>query len=158
MSFQRAVVFWPFFILGYYLRQKEGMRWLRKQNKWISGSILLIMLLIAYLFMPPFYANAHYRENMMLEELLLRSVQLAIALTICCSAIALIPEKLGKITDIGKYTLIIYLLHPPIVKILKVVSAKIGYQPDLLMAILITAFTVILIYSLRKMKIFKYIV
>ena len=158
MSFQRAIVFWPFFIMGYYLKQSEGTSWLRQQNKWIAGSVLLIMLLIAYFYMPPFYANTSYAENKITEDFLLRFGQLAIAVAICFSIIVLIPERLGKITDIGKYTLIIYLLHPPIVKTLKVISVKIGYQPDLLMAVLITAFTVILICFLRRLKIFKYIV
>ena len=87
----------------------------------------------------------------------MRGLQILLASVICFCILVIIPENLGKITIIGQYTLILYLLHPPLVKIMKVISTKIGYTPDLLIALIITVITSILIFSVRKFKIFKYL-
>lgn len=157
MSFQRAVTFWPFFIIGYYLRQYDCIEKVRSFNKWFSGAFLIGLLMIVYVWMPTFYANKPYNTDCLLCCMATRALQLLIGTLLCFCVLVITPEKMGKITDVGKYTLLIYLLHPPIVKTLKVVSYKMGYAPDLLIALIITAFTVAFIYSIRKFKIFKYL-
>ena len=57
MSFQRAIAFWPFFIVGYYLRQYDYIQKIRRFNKWIAGAFLIGLLVIVYVCMPTFYAN-----------------------------------------------------------------------------------------------------
>ena len=113
--------------------------------------------MIVYVCMPAFYANKPYTVDCFLYEMATKALQLLIATVLCLCVLVITPEKMGKITDIGKYTLLIYLLHPPVVKTLKVASKKIGYTPDLLIALIITMFTVTAIYSVRKFKIFKYL-
>lgn len=157
MSFQRAVTFWPFFIIGYYLRQYDCVGKIRGGNKWFYSVFLIVLLMIVYVCMPAFYANKPYTVDCFLYEMATKALQLLIATVLCLCVLVITPEKMGKITDIGKYTLLIYLLHPPVVKTLKVASKKIGYTPDLLIALIITMFTVTAIYSVRKFKIFKYL-
>ena len=157
MSFQRAIVFWPFFIVGYYLRQYDYIQKIRSFNKWIASAFLIGLLVIVYVCMPTFYANQPYGSETLVCNMITRALQLLIAVLLCFCVLAITPEKMGKITDVGKYTLLIYLLHPPVVKTLKVISEKIGYTPDLLIALIITAFSVVAIYSVRKLKIFKYL-
>lgn len=157
MSFQRAIVFWPFFIVGYYLCQYDYIQKIRSFNKWIASAFLIGLLVIVYVCMPTFYANQPYGSETPVFNMITRALQLLIAALLCFCVLAITPEKMGKITDVGKYTLLIYLLHPPVVKTLKVISEKVGYTPDLLIALIITAFSVVAIYSVRKLKIFKYL-
>lgn len=154
MSFQRTFSFWPFFIAGFYLRKYDSIKMVRMQNKWIFSIILLVLFLVVYQYMPPFYANNSYNT---IGDFWMRGIQILLASVMCFCILVIMPEKLGKITIIGQYTLILYLLHPPLVKILKVISTKIGYNPDLLIALIITVITSILIFSVRKFKIFKYL-
>lgn len=154
MSFQRTFSFWPFFITGFYLRRYDAIDKIRSQNKWLSGVLLISLFIATYLWLPPFYANNPYIIN---NEIWIRSLQTLIACVMCFCILVIMPEKLGVITTIGQYTLIIYLLHPPLVKVLKVISIKIGYNPDILIAVIITAITGLLIFSIRKFKIFKYL-
>lgn len=157
MSFQRAIVFCPFFIVGYYLRQYDNIQKIRSFNKWIAGVFLIGLLVIVYVCMPTFYANQSYGSETLVFDMITRALQLLIASTLCFCILVITPETMRKITDVGKYTLLIYLLHPPVVKIFKVISEKVGYTPDLLIALVITAFSVIAIYSARKLIIFKYL-
>lgn len=157
MSFQRAIVFCTFFIVGYYLRQYDNIQKIRSFNKWIADVFLIGLLVIVYVCMPTFYANQPYGSETLVFDIITRALQLLIASTLCFCILVITPETMGKITDVGKYTLLIYLLHPPVVKILKVISEKVGYTPDLLIALVITAFSVIAIYSARKLIIFKYL-
>lgn len=154
MSFQRTFSFWPFFIAGYYLRKYDGIKMVRMQNKWIFSIVLLVLFLIVYQWLPPFYANNSYNT---ISDFWMRGIQMLLASMMCFCILVITPEKLGKITIIGQYTLILYLLHPPLVKVLKVISTKIGYNPDLLIALIITVITSMLIFSIRKFKIFKYL-
>lgn len=157
ISFQRTLTFWPFFIGGFYLRKYEGINFVRNQNKWISAIILISLLMIAYAWLPPFYANNPYESSHYFSDLWLRAVQMVLAVAICFCVLAIIPEKMGKITIIGELTLLVYLLHPPLVKIFKVVSEKVGYNPDIFIAVLITILTGSLIFSIRKFKPLKYL-
>lgn len=154
MSFQRTFSFWPFFIAGFYLRKYDGIKIVRMQNKWLSSIMLVLLFVVAYYCLPPFYANNPYDT---IDDIWMRGLQILLASAICLCILVILPEKIGKITIIGQYTLLIYLLHPPLVKILKVISAKIGYSPNLLIALIITAITGLLIFSVRKFKIFKYL-
>ena len=154
MSFQRTFSFWPFFIAGFYLRKYDGIKIVRIQNKWVFSIILLVLIIIVYQWLPPFYANNPYNT---IGDFWMRGLQILLASLICLCILVIMPEKLGKITIIGQYTLILYLLHPPLVKIMKVISTKIGYTPDLIIALIITVITSILIFSVRKFKIFKYL-
>lgn len=154
MSFQRTFSFWPFFIAGFYLRKYDGIKMVRVKNKWFFGITLIILLLVVYHWVPPFYGNNSYNT---IDDIWMRGLQILLASVICFCILVIIPEKMGKITIIGQYTLILYLLHPPLVKIMKVISTKIGYTPDLIIALIITVITSILIFSVRKFKIFKYL-
>lgn len=157
MSFQRTLTFWPFFIAGFYLRKYGCIEKIRHQNKWVSGTVFMVLLVVAYLWLSPFYANSPYGIENAFSGFCMRGVQLLMAALMCFCVLVITPEKLGKITDVGQYTLIIYLLHPPVVKTLKVISTRVGHDPDLLIALLITVITVMTIYSVRKLKIFKYL-
>ncbi len=80
-----------------------------------------------------------------------------IALILSISVLRVIPDSVGHFTDVGKYTLIIYLLHPPIIKILKIVASYLGLDLGILGAILISIISIVVIYSFRNLRIFRYL-
>lgn len=155
LSFQRACTFFPFFMLGYYAKQDGWVSKLRTLNK-IPWTIVLIGLLAAcYFALPVFYSNTPYEE---LADCGIRFLQIMIALVLCLAIMNVMPAKMGRFTDVGKYTLLIYLLHPPIIKIMKVACLYVGIEQNPLIGIAMTIVTVVAIYSVRNLKIFRYLV
>lgn len=155
LSFQRAFTFWPFFIAGYYIRQANLINKIRNINKPIIVIAFVFLCIIAYLFIPVMYSNHSYVK--LPQDINTRLIHIVIASCMCFSLLIIGQEKIPIFTTLGQYTLLIYLLHPPIIKILKVLCTKIGYKPDIIAAILITLITITLIYSIRNIKILRFL-
>lgn len=158
MSFQRTFVFLPFFMLGYYAKGSGVVEWIRGRNKIVMTALFLLLSVVCYFWLPVFYAYSPYSVNIV-EGMGMRLLQMLVAVVLCASMLNIIPEKMGKITEVGKWTLLIYLLHPPIVKLAKMGCSYIGtpMSPNIPMAFLISVVTIVLIYMVRKFKLFKYI-
>lgn len=156
MSFQRTCVFFPFFMLGFYTRDNNLVQWCTKKSKLIWCTVFVGLAILSYTLMPVFYGFSHYVGE---RDIWIRVIQLAIALAMCLALLGLIPSRLGKFTDLGHWTLLIYLLHPPIIKLSKMACSRVGIpmSPNVLMALIITVFCITAIYSVRKWKIFKYL-
>lgn len=157
LSFQRTFIFFPFFLAGYYINNTGIIKRIRNLNKYISLSIIVFLFVVAYLLFPVFYGDRPYGVDIY-GDMQIRIIQLLVAAMLCLFILRVIPEKMGFVTKIGKYTLLIYSLHAPIVKILKVLVAKAGYQPDIFASIVITTITIGIIYSVRNYKIFKHLI
>lgn len=157
MSFQRTFTFLPFFVLGYYARSNGMVQWMREHNRFLMGTLFIGAAVLCYTFLPVFYANAHYSAGF--EGALMRIAQLGIACLMCAALLNIIPDKRGWFTELGELTLLIYLLHPPIVKILKMGCVWMGIPmtPNVIMAIAISVVTIVMIFLVRKWRIFKYI-
>lgn len=156
MSFQRTFCFFPFFLLGYYMRQSDNI--LQTIKSWHKVPMLVLFVglsAINYCYMPVFYANTAYSS--ICHDMLLRLIQLIIAVFYCISILNLIPEKFGKITELGKCTLLIYLLHPPIIKISKIIFDRIGIEMGIVGAFATSIVTVIFLYMIRKFRPFCYL-
>ncbi len=154
MSFQRACGFLPFFFVGYYARQDGWVDKLRQCNKWPFAVAFVGLCALCYFFLPIFYSNSSY-ENV--AEGGMRALQLGVATLICIAALNITPKSMGRFTDVGKYTLIIYLLHPPMIKVMNVACSYAGIERNPLIAIVMTIVAVTVIYSIKDLKIFKYI-
>ena len=157
MSFQRAFVFFPFFMLGYYAKGSSIVDWIKGRNMVVMLALFLVLFFVCYIWLPVFYANASYSRGFV--DLIMRLLQIVVAIIMCAALLSIIPEKLGRITEIGKWTLLIYLLHPPIVKLAKMGCSRLGIPmaPNIPVAVVITVVTILLIYGVRKFKLFKYI-
>lgn len=158
MSFQRSFVFLPFFMIGYYAKGSGVVGWIRERNKIIMAVLFLLLSIVCYFWLPVFYAYSPYDEDI-LEGLGMRLLQMLVAVVMCASMLNIIPEKMGKITDVGKWTLLIYLLHPPVVKLAKMGCSYIGVpmMPNISVAIIISVLTIVLIYTVKEFKVFKFI-
>lgn len=155
LSFQRACTFFPFFMLGYYARQDGWVTKLRTLNKIPWAIVLVDLLSVCYFALPVFYSNTPYEEW---TDCVMRALQLTVALMLCLAIMNVMPAKMGRFTDVGKYTLLIYLLHPPMIKVMKVACQYAGIEQNPLIGIAMTIVTVVAIYSVRNLKIFRYLV
>lgn len=157
LSFQRTFAFLPFFMGGYLLR-KSNVVWPNMVSRHRYLSIAAIALLglsvVNYLFMPVFYANHPYVET---DGMMMRVLQTVIAAALSISILVLAPNKSGAVTELGKSSLMVYILHPPMVKILKMACAVGGGEMMPLIALVISIVVVTILYLLRNLKVFRYI-
>lgn len=154
MSFQRACSFLPFFFIGYYARQEGWVDRLRQWNKWPFALLFVGLCALSYFCLPVFYCKDCYES---ISDGGMRALQMGIATLICIAALNITPKTMGRFTDVGKYTLIIYLLHPPMIKVMNVACGYAGIERNPLIAVAMTIVAVTVIYSIRNLKIFKYI-
>lgn len=155
LSFQRAYTFFPFFMLGYYAKQDGWVTRLRTLNKIPWFLVLVVLLSVCYFALPVFYSNTPYKTW---TDCGMRALQLIVASVLCLAIMNVMPTKMGRFTGIGKYTLLIYLLHPPMIKVMKVACQYAGVEQNPLIGIAMTMVTVVAIYSVRNIKIFRYLV
>ncbi len=154
MSFQRACVFFPFFVAGYYINRYDLLSRIRSNNKLIAAFVLVCLIVLNYFYLPVFYASNLYGSS---NGIIMRAIQIGVAVIMCLSIIIIIPDSIGRFTDIGKYTLLIYLIHPPIIKIAKELCKLAGYEMGIVGAIVLSVLTIYLIYIVRNIKIFRYL-
>lgn len=154
MSFQRACGFLPFFFIGYYARQEGWMDKLRQWKRLPFSIVFVGLCALCYLCLPIFYSNSYYES---VKDLGMKALQLGVATLLCIAVLNITPKTMGKFTDVGKYTLIIYLLHPPMIKIMNIACGRLGIERNPLIAIAMTIVTVTFIYSIRNLKILNYL-
>lgn len=154
MSFQRACSFLPFFFVGYYARQEGWVDKLRQWNKWPFVLLFVGLCVLSYICLPIFYCKDCYES---ISDCGMRALQMSIATLICIAALNITPKTMGRFTDVGKYTLIIYLLHPPMIKVMNVACSYAGIERNPLIALVMAIVIVAFIYSIRNLKVLKYI-
>lgn len=157
MSFQRSCVFLPFFVLGYIARENGMVGWIRRRNGVIMGLLFVLLCVLCYFYMPVFYANTHYLSGY--NDMIMRVVQLCMAIVLCLTVLGIVPDSLGGFTELGRWTLLIYLLHPPMIKGAKMLCLRVGIPmtPNTFIAIVISVLVISLIWLVRGWKVFKYI-
>ena len=112
MSFQRTFTFLPFFLFGYYTKQFNWIERIKQWNPFFVSSFIVVLLGIVYYSIPPFYANTHFKE---MNDCWIRCQQMVLALLICICMIRIVPKRIPVVTQLGTYTLIVYLFHPPLI-------------------------------------------
>lgn len=118
-SLSRTIVYFPFFMLGYYT-DKEMIEKIRSIDKKITITILGILLVGAFfmtrnIFTLDLLKNAqsyHISGTSNRIGILVRVLQLIFAIGISTCIINLISENKNWLSNIGKKTITIYLLSP----------------------------------------------
>ncbi|WP_338753784.1 acyltransferase family protein [Bacillus sp. FJAT-52991] len=122
LSFARTFVFFPFFLVGYYLK-KEHFQLL--SNKIVKIALLISALLIflgAYTH-PDFdfnwfFGSISYADLAVTngEGMMIRTILYVLNFIMIAAFFAFVPKKKFFFTDWGKNTLYVYLLHGFIIK------------------------------------------
>ena len=155
MSFQRTMVFLPFFLLGFYTKRMSVGIPVQQANRYVYLIVIFavcfcLLSLINYLIMPVFYANTAYNG---INDLVIRVIQVVIALLLSIFVLYVVPNRAGLFSKLGESSLLIYLLHPPIIKITKILLSKGGVEATPIIALIITALTIAILYSIRNLRV-----
>ena len=126
LSLSRTIFFFPFFLLGYYLKEDHFMR-LKKKTTFIASSICMIAIfLIIYNTLPldlrqwlmgkqPY---EHIGDVLFEFAWGVRLIVYVLMGVVSLLFFMIVPRKETFFTHIGKQTLSIYLLHMALVKLL----------------------------------------
>lgn len=119
-SISRTICFFPFFVMGYFMSE-EKVKKIRKFNHKVTILVLVLTLILTYYF---FTNNRYFLELFQNAQsyhttgvsnrfgLFIRLIQILISIVVTFCMINIITEKKIFITDIGKKTIMVYLLSP----------------------------------------------
>ncbi|MEN2768278.1 acyltransferase family protein [Ornithinibacillus xuwenensis] len=140
-SLMRTVVFFPFFLIGFYLN-KEQLRYLKKPIfKWIS--VMAIMLSILWMHQ---FSLLEAREMLLgkfsydtiglstFTGIIRRSVFYMVMALGILAFLPWVPKKRMKFTRLGQRTAYVYLLHFLIIKLLANIEVPLSVQAGWLIA------------------------
>ncbi|RST75312.1 acyltransferase family protein [Siminovitchia acidinfaciens] len=121
-SLSRTFVFFPFFLVGFYLK-KEHFKALRQSRAKIAAVIVMLIVTIGILSFPDlnekwFFGSKAYSEleNAQFYGMLKRTGLYMVQFAMAASFFAFVPRRQFFFTNWGKNTLYVYLLHGFIVR------------------------------------------
>ncbi len=117
LSLSRTIVFFPFFLLGYYMKREHFT--LLRSKKMIFPAVNIILLTFIL-----FYTNTNFdfhwlfgsklyseMETVLSSPSLQRVVIYLLSILMVGCFFVFVPEKKYRFTFVGRYTLYVYLLH-----------------------------------------------
>ena len=157
-SLSRIIVFLPFYLLGYYFRDKDIQSIF---NKKISIVVLLVIAAITFIIGKDInhefllcYKSYSRMGYGLIQGSLYRVLLYVIQILISFSFFSIISNDKNRLTDIGTKTFSIYILHGFIVKIL--INSTTFYSKNnyivLLLSFIITVAVIFIIYKIFNKK------
>ena len=118
LSLSRCIVFFPFFLAGYYFDSK-WLNHITLKLKTLSAIILGFAFIATFIFHDAFgrYSSTLYGATSYSEipsGIMLRFVWYIVSSVLVCALLCVIPKRRFAFTYIGQRTLAIYVLHRPI--------------------------------------------
>ena len=147
LAFQATLSYLPFFLLGYYSKDIDLKRMLRKIPWWVAASVIVLTFIIVYVWfnkpLHDLYFNTTYWASgywHLKERVLTRPILMVVAtiLGICVMRVSPSAEWMGKY---GRNTLYIYLGHV-FVRLILIKLINHHYLSDRLYAIILYAVVV----------------
>jgi len=139
MSISRTITFFPYFLMGYYLKRTDIEKLNTIKTKILSIMILFCTSIIIYFLAPKIYCgwlygsysyaklNAHYWYAG-----IHRLEMLSLAILLSISVLSLIPNRKTIFSEMGARTMYVYLLHGFIVKFFVKLNLYSSYDITLL--------------------------
>lgn len=115
-SLSRTFVFFPFFLMGYWLTQNHVM-WLKQIQLRIAAIVVMAVVAVAIYFAPDFntgwlLASKSYSSlGLPAYGIMARLLVYVTSTVMAASVIAWIPATRNRLTVLGTRTLYVYLLH-----------------------------------------------
>lgn len=151
LAISRIILFFPFFLLGYYFKIKNINPQNIIKNSKISLIILMVFFIIIYIFCMSinsgwFLCNTPYSVlvNDKFIAPFIRVLTYGCQLIIMFSILTIIPNKRYNITVIGSNTLHIYIIHGFLVKIL--LATNFYNNINFIKIIILLFFSAIIVY------------
>ena len=125
LSLSRTIGYFPFFLAGY-LCDSEGIRRMREAKKVFTLAAFLIALVIvgvfikvgAHSFNPYFTKSYEEMGQSLLQGIMLRIAVLIVGFLFIFVFFSIIPARKSIFTTFGMYSIVIYLGHSAILKVL----------------------------------------
>src|SRR5699024_11116867 len=163
LSITRTFVFFPFFLLGFYL-QPGFFKQLRRTGCRLLFVCILIFMFIVFCFYSPdinidWVLGAYFYEYMGVEDRygsVIRLVQYALMLLAVFSALSMMPNNHFHFTILGTRTLYIYLLHGIVIQAFRNFIPEEVYNSLSNHLILVILLTLIIVYILGSRLVQKY--
>ncbi|WP_307256842.1 acyltransferase family protein [Oikeobacillus pervagus] len=150
LSFSRTFVFFPFFLLGYYLKKKHFTRLFSNKVRFLNFCFILCLSSTIY-FIPE--ANEKWLLGSMpynefdtsnLLGILIRAGLYILNLMMIACFFTFVPKKQFFFTNWGKNTLYVYLLHGFFIKAFRESEIKDSFESIVLLLIVSLLITVFL--------------
>lgn len=128
LSLSRIIVFFPFFVLGYYFRSQNKKIGDLIQSKTIAGGIMIVGLLAAFVVKDIFNfdllsgANSYNSVDLGIYGIFYRLLIYVVQILTSIAFFSLMSKRKNSFTSIGSKTLSIYIIHGFIIKLLVAVS------------------------------------
>ena len=155
LSLSRTLVFFPYFLLGFYLKKEHFIKISSKRN--VIPAIVIMIGTFAFFYLNPsfdhlwLFGSASYAkmESVMSMAFLQRLFVYMVGLLMMFSLLVLIPKRQYWFTEMGKYTLYVYLLHGFVIKTFRASPIEQWIRDYQLVWLLVPA-TLILVYILSS--------
>ncbi|WP_081776052.1 acyltransferase family protein [Exiguobacterium undae] len=121
-SLSRILVFFPFFVLGYYFKSQNWTIYQAFPNRKMAVSVMMIVALMIWIWPNLFQfgllsgANSYFKMGLDETGLILRLVLYMIQCLMIMAFFTLLPRKPFVFSHLGTKTLTIYILHGFLVK------------------------------------------
>lgn len=126
LSFSRTLVFFPFFLIGYYL-DKNHLKRLTKPSVRMISVILMLLLLIVYYINPDFneqwlFGSKSFDQlgDVTFHAMIKRLIIIAVSLLMVFSFLSFISQNQQVYTKWGTQTLYVYLLQGFIIQYFRI--------------------------------------
>ncbi|MFC4402815.1 acyltransferase family protein [Gracilibacillus xinjiangensis] len=120
-SLSRTFVFFPFFLIGYWIKKEQIFYWKRDAVRWGSAIILLTVFLVSYvtpeISAQWLFGSVSYKGlDMAVYGGLVRIALYMLAIIMVFALLTLVPRKSYSFTHLGQQTMYVYLLHGIIIQ------------------------------------------
>ncbi|WP_058308754.1 acyltransferase family protein [Gracilibacillus massiliensis] len=120
-SLSRTLVFFPFFLIGYWLSKKQLFSWRTANKKAIAVGILVAVFVVSYVTptIPAqwlFGSQSYQTLDAATSGGLYRAILYVVATLMVFSVLLLIPRQRYSFTPLGQNTMYVYLLHGVIIQ------------------------------------------
>ena len=158
LSFQRTFAFYPYFLLGYYMRTKGWWEKLQETPIWLS--CVVVLLYVGIIIVGPYIPKSmlvqfySYQENHLIP--LLRVVSYLWMLPLTLAILRLLPD-VGFCASEGKNTMFYYIFHVYFVYIEQRLVVDCGFPITIPYILLYWIVSVVALYLLSKVRLFDYL-
>ncbi|WP_458121503.1 acyltransferase family protein [Paenibacillus sp. Z6-24] len=151
LALSRTLIYFPFFVIGYHFRFERFAAWFRSYRLMLAGG-LSVALLAGFIMMDWSLNNGWFYGNQTFMQLgvdtwhgmVTRLGMYILQLVASLAFLAFVPWKFRQITDLGRRTLYVFLLHGLVVRTLEVsglfahVSSTAGVLVVIALAVILT--------------------
>lgn len=149
LSLSRTIVFFPFFLAGFYLREKKGDRKRPNMRVFIPAIVLAVLsiclIMISCNIIPEIWVHHRQSYSNSRYNLVIRSVILLISAIFVYLLSTITPnKKICYITYLGRNTITVYMLHGIIIRIFRRYQELFSFIDPLLLTVLLTVVIVLI--------------